>query len=180
MAPKRIMIIRHAEKPGEPTYDGGVAADGSQDEESLTVRGWQRAGALAKFFAAQPSLRPDIVFAAGVGHGSKSKRPSETVTALIDLLNAPGNVSFITSHLKNDLQPLVDDVMSRDGKVLVAWQHQLIPTMVGLFPNPPAVPQHWPGSRFDMVWVFDRAGQGWQFSQLPQLLLAGDSATPIS
>lgn len=178
MAPQRIMFIRHAEKPD--TGYAGVAADGSQDEESLTVRGWQRAGALAKFFASQPLLRPDIVFAAGIGHGSKSQRPSETVTPLVDLLNAPGNVSFITSHLKPDLQPLVDDVMTRDGKVLVAWEHQLIPAMVALLPNAPSVPQYWPGDRFDIVWVLDRAGDGWSFSQIPQLLLAGDSASPIS
>jgi broad specificity phosphatase PhoE len=174
MAPHRIMFIRHAEKPD--AGNAGVAADGAQDDESLTVRGWQRAGALAKFFASQPALRPGIVFAAGVGPGSKSKRPSETVTPLVNLLNAPG----ITSHLKSDLQPLIDDVMTRDGTVLVAWEHQLIPDMVGLLPNAPAVPQHWPGDRFDIVWILDRAGSGWSFSQVPQLLLAGDSASPIS
>jgi hypothetical protein len=181
MAPTRIMFIRHAEKPGEPPGDGdGVTADGTEDPESLTVRGWQRAGALAKFFSAQPPLRPGIVFAAGVGHGSKSERPIETATPLVDLLNTSAKIDFIKSHLKDDIQPLIDDVMSRDGTILVAWEHQLIPAMVGLLPNPPAVPQHWPSSRFDMVWVLDATGPGWSFSQVPQLLLAGDSATPIS
>jgi hypothetical protein len=181
MAPTRIMFIRHAEKPGQPANGGdGVTVDGKQDDESLTVRGWQRAGALAKFFSSQPPMRPNIIFAAGVGHGSKSERPSETVTPLAQLLDIFETDSFVTTHLKSDLQQLIDDVMSSKGIVLVAWQHELIPNLVGLLPNAPDVPQKWPGDRFDMVWVFDPAGTGWAFSQVPQLLLVGDVKTPIS
>jgi hypothetical protein len=51
---------------------------------------------------------------------------------------------------------------------------------VGLLPNPPNVPRDWPDDRFDVVWLFDRTDTGWSFSQLPQLLLSGDSADPIS
>jgi hypothetical protein len=49
--PARIMIIRHGEKPtakGRPPF--GLTSDGDQDWESLTVRSWQRAGALADLF----------------------------------------------------------------------------------------------------------------------------------
>lgn len=178
MAPKRIMFIRHAEKPGEPTNDKGVAFDGSPDDSCLTVLGWQRAGALAKFFS-EPPLRPNVVFAAGA-HGGKRMRPTDTVTPLVDLLNASRSVPFIKNHLKDDFQPLIDDVMSRNGTVLVAWEHKRIPSVVGLLPDPPRVPQHWPDNRFDLVWIFDRTAHGWSFSQLPQLLLAGDRTTPIS
>ena len=38
----------------------------------------------------------------------------------------------------------------------------------------------WEGrGRFDMVWVFDRQASGWTFSQVPQMVLAGDSPIPI-
>src|SRR5262245_13825908 len=41
----KIMLVRHAEKPG--IYGGklceGVRSSGEQDEDSLIVRGWQRA-----------------------------------------------------------------------------------------------------------------------------------------
>jgi hypothetical protein len=182
MTPKRIMFIRHAEKPGVPG-DGkgeGVQPDGSQDGESLTVRGWQRAGALARFFSLRPELKPGVIFASGLGHGSKSKRPMQTVMPLADLLNETEAVALLTTHLKDDLQPLMEDVLSRQGPVLVAWEHKRIPALVGLLPNSPSVPSDWPDDRFDVVWLFDRTDTGWSFSQLPQLLLSGDSANPIS
>ncbi len=40
-------------------------------------------------------------------------------------------------------------------------------------------PQTWPDDRFDIVWVFERADGGWSFTQVPQLLLAGDSVDVI-
>jgi hypothetical protein len=180
ISPMRIMFIRHAEKPGVPTDGGGVALDGTADDESLTVRGWQRAGALARFFSSRPELRPHVIFAAGIGHGSKSGRPMETVSPLVDLLKDTQEVAFITKYLKDDLQPLISDVLSRKSPVLVCWEHKRIPGLVALLPNPPDVPHGWPDDRFDLVWVLDRADTGWSFSQLPQLLLSGDSADPIS
>jgi broad specificity phosphatase PhoE len=179
MPPKRIMFIRHAEKPGTAEDGNGVTADGAEDDESLAVRGWQRAGALARFFS-QPELRPSVIFASGLAHGSKSKRPTQTVTPLAELLKETQEVAFITSHLRDDLQPLIDDALSRNGPVLIAWEHKRIASLVGLLPNPPAVPHDWPDDRFDIVWVFDLNDAGWSFSQIPQLLLAGDSAEPIA
>src|SRR5262249_5826382 len=43
-----ILVIRHAEKPEGD--DLGVDQKGNPTPESLIVRGWQRAGALAVFF----------------------------------------------------------------------------------------------------------------------------------
>ena len=70
--------------------------------------------------------------------------------------------------------------MSRNGTVLVAWEHKRLPGLIDLLPDAPHVPRHWPDNRFDLVWILDRTARGWSFSQLPQLLLAGDRATPIS
>jgi hypothetical protein len=178
MAAKRIMFIRHAEKPGEPPCenDGGIKENGEADKESLTVRGWQRAGALAHLFSSQLPVRPNVIFASGIGDDSKSHRPKQTVTPLAELLKMDIN----TNHLKNDLKPLIDDVIKQTGTVLVAWEHQLIPSLVGHLPNAPTVPQKWPGDRFDIVWVFDADGADWKFSQIPQWLLAGDSSKLIT
>jgi hypothetical protein len=104
----------------------------------------------------------------------------QTVAPLADLLNEAAAVALITTHLRDDLQPLMADVLSRQGPVLVAWEHKRIPELAGLLPGPPGVPSDWPDDRFDVVWLFDRTDTGWSFSQLPQLLLSGDRADPIS
>jgi broad specificity phosphatase PhoE len=179
MSPKRIMFIRHAEKPGTGTDGNGVTPEGAEDDESLTVRGWQRAGALASFFS-KPERCPTAIFASGLGPGSKSKRPMQTVTPLADLLNQTKQVAFMTTYLKDDLKPLMKDVLSREGVVLIAWEHKGIPDLARQLSGAASVPPNWPDDRFDMVWVFDKSDSDWVFSQLPQLLLAGDSAEPIA
>src|SRR5450631_1094991 len=104
---KRIMFIRHAEKPGGD--DRGVEIDGTKDDGSLTVRGWQRAGALVPFFLTRPELKPRVIFACAIRHGEKSKRPMQTVTPLADLLKATDAVPLIADHVKDDIEPVMQD-----------------------------------------------------------------------
>ncbi|NML97738.1 phosphoglycerate mutase family protein [Paraburkholderia sp. RP-4-7] len=183
MAPDRIMFIRHAEKP--TANEGiGIEADGKADDESLAVRGWQRAGALARFFCPihephSARLTPASVFAPGNGPASKSKRAMQTVAPLVALLRQTSQVNYVTTYLKDDGPALMGDVLTQSGVVLIAWEHKVLPSLFGHVPRAPAVPAMWPEDRFDMVWILDRAPGGWSFSQLPQLLLAGDSAEPI-
>jgi hypothetical protein len=99
------------------------------------------------------------------------------VTPLAEWL---GDFIIIVDHLKDDTDGLMKSVLKQGGNVLVCWEHQLIPTLVGLLPNAPGVPQTWPDDRFDIVWVLEAAGNGWKFSQIPQMLLAGDSEDFIS
>ncbi|WCM18699.1 phosphoglycerate mutase family protein [Paraburkholderia bryophila] len=185
MYPTRIMFIRHAEKP-EDGVSRGVTANGAMDNESLTPRGWQRAGALVRYFCplsgdgVEGLLTPTVIFAAGVGPHSSSQRPVETVTPLVDFLKTSRPTPFVTSHLEDDGEALIVDVLSRDGVILVAWQHEQIPALIALIAQAPAVPQKWPDNRFDIVWILDRTLDGWRFSQMPQLLLSGDLSSPIS
>ena len=83
------MLIRHAEKPADPPPPHGVTKHGDHDPESLAVEGWERAGALACFFAPthgplqSPLLAtPEVLYAATPGSSgseeSKSKRPVQT------------------------------------------------------------------------------------------------------
>lgn len=44
----------------------------------------------------------------------------------------------------------------------------------------PTPPKMWPEDRFDVVWVFTRRkDHSWTFTQVPQLLLAGDGRSVI-
>lgn len=181
MSLQKIMLIRHAEKP---SADGasGVDESGNPDPESLIPRGWQRAGALVRFFHPTHSTAigeigtPDVIFAAGEGPGSKSKRSMQTVGPLSVLLGAERSTPFICRHLKDRVDGLVADVMGRDGVVLVAWEHSLIAQIVNLLSDKKLSPAPWPDGRFDMVWILDRVGSEWIWSQVPQHLLPGDSS----
>ena len=83
----QIMLIRHAEKPPDAPPPHGVSAHGDHDGGSLTVRGWQRAGALVLLFT------PGVAKALGHGlsvpnhlycisHKHHSKRTRQTLTPL--------------------------------------------------------------------------------------------------
>ncbi|HEU4558175.1 MAG TPA: hypothetical protein VFS20_10010 [Longimicrobium sp.] len=182
----KIMVIRHAEKPADTPPPQGVDINGNADPESLIPLGWQRAGALACLFApargplqAPELATPQAVFAAGVGHHSHSERPEETVSAMAAKLG----LTTDTSYLKGDEEAMTTAAMDSEGVVLICWQHEAIPGIANqIVGNGTTVPQTWPGDRFDLVWVFDldAASGTYSFTQVPQLLLAGDSAEPIT
>lgn len=185
MKTKKIMIIRHAEKPddsGAPPF--GVNIKGEQDKESLIPLGWQRAGALAEFFAPahgklhNPGLAvPKFLYASGVGKHSNSLRPQETITPLSRKLWIAINTNFA----KENESSMVRHAMEQDGTVLITWEHQDIPGIANIIlGNDTTVPQEWPGDRFDLVWIFDLTNGAYAFSQVPQQLLAGDSNKTIT
>src|ERR1019366_5771874 len=86
---KKIMVIRHAEEHDDAGVIAGVTVEGRPDTEDLTVRGWQRAGALIGLFLPPDGVfvdrnlaTPDAIFASGIGPHSKSQRPQNTVAPL--------------------------------------------------------------------------------------------------
>ncbi len=183
MSAPRIMVIRHAEKPiGK---NKGVLLDGTVNSESLIVQGWQRAGALAVLFdpysgaLQNPNLSvPQSFFAAKFDPTKHSQRPYET---LLPLWQRTGSTTPIDdSHKSGDYAKMVAAAQACTGDVIIAWQHEDIPAIGNILTDSKTiVPQKWPGDRFDMVWVFIFAGDFYNFVQVPQMVLAGDSTSPI-
>ena len=187
----KIMIIRHAEKPTTtpPPPTNGVTITGQQDKDSLIPRGWQRAGALVPLFA--PSRgplqnseleTPQFLYATSTSD-TEGNRPEETITPLAQKLNLTPNESFS----KTQSAQAATSAMNCNGVVLISWPHGQIPNLCSPIPlssnNKNPIPTSWPSDRFDMVFVFDLDTSsktlGYTFSQVPQLLLDGDSSDPI-
>jgi hypothetical protein len=188
MSALTILIIRHAEKPGEAWPGSGLTPDGLPDKKSLVIRGWQRAGSWAGLFGADLGgldyPAPTVIYAAdpdATSGDDPSHRPYETVIPLAARLGLQVNSEFAVGQESQ----LVDAVLGQTGVILVAWEHKAIAhailpaiakgqTLTGL-------PAKWDGLRFDAVLRFDRTSPEarWSFRQLCPCLLSDDSANPM-
>lgn len=181
----KIMVIRHAEKPAPDFTPYGVTLEGVREKESLTPRGWQRAGALANFFAPtnglfqDPSLAaPQFLYASKPIKRKGSRRPKETITPLAEKLAIRINSNFP----RFEVESMLEEAFLCGGVVLISWQREYIPQIADhILGNKSVAPKDWPEDCFDLVWVFDRdpSSARYSFKQVPQRLLMGDWATPI-
>jgi hypothetical protein len=200
--PDVIYIIRHGEKPADPPAVAkgkappapvapfGVDDQGVQDAHSLLPRGWQRSGALAVLFdpAFGPRqagvLTPAALLSPSYGDPAKtaSHRTHETIQGLSDRLG----LAVVSAFAEGQEAQLAANVVSEySGVVLICWEHDHIPALASSLPTTPgtAIPQKWPGDRFDVIWTFTlvpAASPGrYTFGQIPQQLLSGDTDTVI-
>jgi hypothetical protein len=181
---RKIMLLRHAEKPDKDSAPYGVTRQGERSKESLQVRGWERAGALITLFASpngqfNSSLaRPQFLYASKPLKRKGSRRPIETITPLAEKLNIEINSDFSRS----DFESMLEEVFSCRGVVMICWQREYIPEIARkILDDRKIAPVDWPEDRFDLIWVFDldRSSGRYKFKQVPQKLLMGDSGTLI-
>ena len=179
------MIIRHAEKHNGGR-EHGVNLDGFRTKHELTVRGWQRAGALAGFFAppgglpdGAPISTPRSILASAATKLSPSLRAQHTVMPLAELLG----VEIDKRHADGEEAAAAAAALAAPGPVLIAWHHSHIPKLARLIGgDAPGVPHTWHEDCFDVVWVLDRddgPAAPWRFSQVVQRLFANDRAHPL-
>lgn len=188
MSTTTLILIRHAEKPDARTGSQGVDEHGHPDPQALSVRGWQRAGALVRLLAPIEVdhgvlPRPSTLCAAASSTRHPSRRPELTLRPLASELAVP-----IDQGCRADEDPaaVAQALLAESGVLLVSWRHDELPSLAralaaaaapDLVPRIPAV---WPDDRYDLLWLFDRRSGSWLFHQQPQLLLAGDIADTIS
>jgi len=135
--PKKIILIRHAEKPGEHPPPLGVDEEGAVNQHALLVRGWQRAGALVAFFVAPTHKKiatPKTIIAATVCDDpavdpadAKSLRPVLTVEPLVAKLGAA--VTFVNDIPVGQEDAAIAAIKACAGVVLVSWEHKRIPAI---------------------------------------------------
>jgi hypothetical protein len=167
-----VLIIRHAEKTGDPA------------DVHLSARGVERARRLPEMFVKSarrpvPFPTPDFIFAAG--NTSESHRPVETVTPLAARLRLPIRSKYqdqATSDGCRGMWDLSDEIRHNPlyaGKtVLICWHYHSLPQLARAL-NAADAPDSWDKSVFDSVWQirYDAAGRA-EFSDLSQALLPGD------
>jgi len=175
----QIMLIRHGEKPPHAPPPHGVSAHGERDAESLTVRGWQRAGALASLFSPTVPKEhrhglsvPSHLYACA-SRKHVSKRSRQTLTPLAKKLGIEVNEDF-SSGEEDDL---AKHAQQRTGAVLICWRHHSLHVLAQhVLGDHATYPTSWSEDRFDVVWVLDldpATGQ-YAFRQVAQELLDGD------
>jgi len=191
MPPSKIMIIRHAEKPPNPPNKSGpwdVQEDGqSGGGKSLIVQGWQRAGALAAFFAPYKSKpantdieTPHHLYAAKPK--GETQRPFETVVPLAAWLkykegSSQFNISYDVGGGEKDM---VTSVLGHSSPVLICWEHDhIMPDIMGHIhdavpiTNYAHIPNPFPNV-FYLVWVLDLKDGKYTWCSVNQNLIAGD------
>lgn len=183
---RKIMLIRHAEKPGDADPDHGVSPDGVHDRHALTVRGWQRAGALVRFFAplaprdaGDAIATPGTIIASAATPDSRSLRAQQTVQPLADSLG----LAVDAGRPDGEEAAVAAAARAARSPVLIAWHHHHLPALARAIGGAAiGCPRDWPDDRFDVVWVLDRpdADSPWRMVQVPQQLLAGDRAETIA
>jgi hypothetical protein len=192
--PNAIYIIRHGEKPEELAHQRaagehrGVDFQGNQNEHSLLPRGWQRSGALAAMFdPSRGPLRwglhvPSLLVSPSYGdkqHNARH-RTHQTVSGISERLG----IAIAAEFAKGQETELAAELTTRGpGAVLVCWEHAHIPALASALPlaNGTVIPQTWPDDRYDVIWAFTLANsKKYSFSQVPQLLLPGDTDTTIT
>lgn len=179
MADRLIMIIRHAEKPVPEQPELGVDELGQADDKSLTVRGWQRAGALAHLFFDPPSpLQVPVTIVASApikkdGSGMRSLRPTQTVAPLARRLQLEPDTTFS----KGQEEQAGPQILQQPFPVLVCWQHEAIPRLAAAIVASAAIaPAMWDDADYDSIWLLtlSEADRRWAFQSENQRLLAGD------
>jgi hypothetical protein len=200
--PDVIYIIRHGEKPADPPPAApgqsppapvapfGVDDQGVQDEHSLLPRGWQRSGALAVLF--DPALGPrqaGLLTPAALlspSYGDPAKTAAHRTHQTIEGLSGRLGLAIVSAFAEGQEPQLAASVVSGySGVVLICWEHEHIPALASSLPVTPgtAIPQAWPGDRFDVIWTFTLVPGAspvrYAFGQIPQQLLSGDSDTVI-
>ena len=166
-----------------------MTPEGQEDAQSLTLRGWQRAGALAVLLApnrlsASRLPSPDRIYASAFREGGgHSRRPEQTVQPLAQKL---GCVVDLTWALHQE-EAFGAALSVGTGTVLVCWQHQGLPALARAIAAPQdlsPLPKdwNWPEDRYDVIWSPRRDGPNrvWYFSQYCQAVLSGDSGLPFN
>jgi len=133
---KRVIIIRHGEKP-----DQG---------DNLSCTGFNRALQLADVLNKKFGT-PDYIFVPSINIGKKTStaRMYQTIVPFA----VKYNLNINTKYDVDDVKGLAQDVLKRNGTVLLVWEHKHIDNILRAFGVQDT--SKWPDDDFDSIWIID-------------------------
>lgn len=132
---QKIIIIRHGEKP-----DKG---------DNLSCKGFNRSLALTNVLYKKIGI-PDYIFVPSVNTGKKTStaRMYQTIVPFAVKYNLRINTKFDV----DDYQGIANEVLKKNGTVLLVWEHKAIDNIVkalGLQSD------KWDSDDFDSMWIIN-------------------------
>lgn len=171
-AKRTIIMLRHGEKDDNN--------DGKDDVlHELSVTGKKRAEALKKAWTASqlPAGLPKPDRCIASKGNTASNRPLKTIEPLQLALGLPMNKKY---DFEKDYKTVGPWLAQRLDVTMVCLEHSAIINTFKLLGKVTGLPKAWDAKRFDLYWVFTSDdGKNWTLTQVPQLLLPGDSDKPI-
>jgi broad specificity phosphatase PhoE len=136
IGPSRIILIRHAEKTGEPNDPG------------LSDLGTKRAMALATTLPGYFG-EIDAIFAAK--SKEKSVRPFLTVKPISEALGISIDERWDTRDVTELAAVVLTEPQYRQKQVLISWRHEALPKLARALGA--ATAGDWPSSIYERIWV---------------------------
>jgi broad specificity phosphatase PhoE len=146
MTNARILLMRHAEKTGDP-LDPHLSADG-----------YARATKLADYIPDTLGI-PQFVFATAIS--KHSARPFETINPLSAKIGVPIDATYADQDYGALAAQLLSDPRFADANnlILVCWHHGNIPSMAhALGANAGSYPDPWDAQVFNQILVLSYSG----------------------
>lgn len=140
MAPKTILLMRHAEKPDEPG-DIHLSPAGQARAKKLATFIPQTFGALQFLFASAPS--------------AESIRPIETITPLAQVIHLPIDQAIADKDYPALAAKLLGHAKYDGRDVLICWHHGEIPGLAQVLgAQPGSCPDPWDPQVFNLILKF--------------------------
>lgn len=141
--PQRILLMRHAEKPDDPT------------DPDLSPQGKGRANRLATYI---PRTFVSIGWLFAAASSKHSVRPIETITPLSQAIHVPINQDIADQDYSVLADHLLRQPTYTGATVLVCWHHGHLPDLAEALGVPPAeVGERWDPAVSDLIWELDFA-----------------------
>ena len=141
MAPQRILLMRHAEKSGDPL------------DENLAPAGVARAARLATYI---PATFGKTGFLFATAASKHSLRPIQTIQPLSTAINVPINASFADQDYGALAQEILANAKYDGAFVLICWHHGNIPPLANaLGAGAGSCPNPWDSAVFNLILQFD-------------------------